>query len=72
MNNKRWRFYDIIYKNNIQGPNNVIVNLENYEWCKDIPVGFGNLNCKAYKVIKEITGLEINSCKVEMIYLDKI
>ena len=71
MSNKRWRLYNIIYKNNAQGPGEIIVNLDGFEWSSDIPVGFGNLNSKAYKAVKEITGLEIESCRVDTFYLDQ-
>lgn len=69
---KRWKLYDICYKNNKQGPTEVIVDLDGFSWSKDIPVGLGNLNSKVYKAIKEVTGLEIDSCKADTFYLDEI
>ena len=69
--NKRWRLYDIVYKHNKQGPSEIIVNLDEFVWSNDIPVGMGNLNSKAYKAIKEVTGCEMHSCKVEVFYLNE-
>ena len=31
----------------------------------DIPSGFGNLNCKVYRAIKEKTGREAISCRLD-------
>jgi len=67
---KRWRLYNIKYKNDAQGPGEIIVNLDNFEWSSNIARGLGNLNSKTYKAIKEITGLEIDSCCAEVFYLD--
>lgn len=68
--NKRWKFYDIKYRDNKFGPTEIIINLDEFVWSSSIPVGPMNLNTKAYKAIKEVTGLELSSCKVEMIYID--
>lgn len=32
----------------------------------DIPKGFGNLNCKVYRAIKEMTGREAISCRIDI------
>jgi len=64
---KKWKFYDIIYRDSKSGPSEIILNLDEYAWSSTIPVGPMNLNTKAYKAIKEVTGLELSSCKVEMI-----
>jgi len=68
--NKRWKLYDIKYRGNKYGPTEIILNLDNFEWSKDVPVGPFHLNTKAYKAIKEVTGLELDSCKVDTFYLD--
>jgi hypothetical protein len=70
MKQKRWRLYDIQYKGNKNGPSEIIVNLDDLDWSKDIPIGFSNLNTKTYKAVKEVTGSEIHSCKVDTFYLD--
>jgi len=63
------RFYDIIYKTPREDlPSSVIVDLESYPWSKDIPIGFGNLNSKAYLAIKAVTGCEPISCKLDLNY----
>ena len=51
-----WKLYDIVYKENNTGPGEIIIDLDGFEWSKDIPIGFGNLNSKTYKAIKEVTG----------------
>jgi len=70
MKTKMWKLYDIVYKDNKSGPGEVIIDLDGFEWSKEIPIGFGNLNSKTYKAMKEVTGLEIESCKVDVFYLD--
>ena len=70
MKKKRWRLYNIVYKNKGQGPGEIIVDLDEFSWSSSIPIGFGNLNSKTYKAVKEITGLEIDSCCVDTFYLD--
>jgi len=67
---KRWILYDVRYRDNKNGPNELILDLDGYPWSSSIPVGFFNLNTKAYKAVKEVTGLEIDTCKVDVIYLD--
>jgi len=58
------RIYNIIYKEpNSVSPTEIIVDLRRYY----ADVGFGNLNHRAYCAIKDITGYEAESCKVEMI-----
>lgn len=66
---KRWRLYDIQYRNGKTGPAEFTLDLDSFEWSKDIPVGPFNLNTKVYKAIKEVSGLEMDTCKVEMVYL---
>lgn len=70
MKNKRWKLYDIRYRENQSGPSEIVIDLDSFSWSKDIPVGFGNLNSKVYKAVKEVTGLEIDVCKVDVIYID--
>lgn len=67
---KRWILYDIRYRNNKHGPGELILDLDGYSWSSSISVGFFNLNTKVYKAVKEVTGLEIDTCKVDVIYLD--
>jgi len=67
---KRWRLYDIVYKNGGQGPAEITADLSVYN--DQVDVGLGNLNSKAYKAIKETTGLEMHSCKVDMVYINAI
>lgn len=68
---KRWRLYNIKYRDNKFGPAELILGLDDYEWSKDIPVGPFNLNTKVYKAVKEATGLEIDSCCVDTFYLNE-
>lgn len=63
------KLFDIKYKNNKEGPKELIFDLECFKWSKDIPVGPFNLNTKAYKAIKEATGLEVDTCKFDTIYI---
>lgn len=70
MSKKRWRLYDIRYRNNKTGPTEIVLNLDEFSWSKDIPVGPFNLNHKVYKAVIEVTGLEIDTCKVDTFYLD--
>lgn len=70
MKKKYWKIYSIVYEGSKSGPSEVIVNFDDYEWSKDIPVGPFNLNTKIAKAIKEVTGLDIRSCKADVIYLD--
>jgi len=67
---KRWILYDVRYKDDKPGPRELILDLEGFSWSSSVPVGFFNLNTKAYKAVKEVTGLEIDTCKVNVIYLD--
>jgi len=67
---KMWKLYDIRYRDNKHGPGEIVLNLDGFEWSKDIAVGPFHLNTKAYKAIKEVTGLELDSCKVDTFYLD--
>lgn len=61
-----WRLYDIDYEvKRGDLPTEIIVNLDKFPWINDIDVGFGNLNCKVHRAIKEITGCNSLSCKVE-------
>ena len=64
-----WKLYDIVYKDK-QGPSQLTVDLDVFKWSSSIPVGFGNLNSKAYLAIKAITGCESISCKCDVFYLD--
>ena len=58
------RIYNIKYKTeNNSLPTEIIIDLNKYI----ADVGFGNMNSKAYQAIKDITGYEAESCKVEMI-----
>lgn len=67
---KRWKLYDIRYRDNKSGPQELILDLDGFSWSKEIPVGPFNLNTKAYKAVKEVTGLEIDTCKVDTFYID--
>lgn len=68
---KRWRLYDIKYKDfRVNAPSEIIVNLDGYTWSSSIHKGLGNLNSKTYKAILEETGYESTSCKVDVFYLD--
>ena len=67
-NNVLWRLYDIKYDSNRTDlPTEIIVDLNKFPWFNDIPVGLGNLNCKASRAIKEITGCNSLSCKAEVL-----
>jgi hypothetical protein len=70
MKQKMLRLYDVSYKDGKSGPSEIIISLDNFERGPEISVGPFHLNNKAYKVIKEATGLELNSCKVDTFYLD--
>jgi hypothetical protein len=43
-------------------PSALILDISKYE---HIPKGFGNLNCKVYRAIKEMTGREAKSCRLD-------
>ena len=63
-----WRLYDIRYEYHREDlPTEIIVELDKFPWINDIDTGFGNLNCKAHRAIKEITGVNSLSCKVELL-----
>ena len=56
---------EIKYKNNNKDlPSELVIDFNNYEWVKNIPIGPINLNTKVYRAIKEITGEEAYSCKL--------
>ena len=67
MNGVKWKIFDIEYKNaNTSAPNEIIVsNMDKY--CADADRGLGNLNTRAYKIIKAITGFDAKACKVNML-----
>lgn len=66
------KFYDIKYESSNPGlPTELIIDLERFEWCNDIPVGLGNLNSKVIRAIKEITGCYPVSCRIGKIELPK-
>ena len=65
----RWRIYDIVYESDRQDlPTEIEVETDKFEWFNDIPVGFGNLNSKLGRIVREITGCDSKSCKYETIY----
>ncbi len=65
-----WHFYDIEYEQDVPGlPSELTVDLEQFRWSNDIPLGLGNLNSKARRAIKEITGCYPKSCKLNNIEL---
>jgi hypothetical protein len=61
------RIYNIVYKPNgiLDGvlPKEIVVDLNKYS----ADVGFGNMNHKAYKAIKDMIGFEAESCRVQML-----
>jgi hypothetical protein len=67
MNGVKWKIFDIEYENAIpSAPNEIIVsNMDKYSM--DIDKGQGNLNTRAHRAIKAITGLEAKACKVNML-----
>lgn len=70
MKKKYWKIYNIVYERGGCGPSEVVVSFDDYEWSNSIPVGPFNLNTKVAKSVKEVTGLDIRSCKADVIYLD--
>lgn len=63
-----WRLYDIKYeeeKNDL--PKELILDLNSFSWSKDVEIGMMNLNFKAFRAIKEITGCVATSCRVDVI-----
>jgi hypothetical protein len=65
-NTVRWRIYDIEYESDRKDlPTEIEVETDKFEWFNDIPIGFGNLNCKLSRMIKEITGCNSRSCKFD-------
>jgi len=61
-----WRIYDIVYETPRGDlPTEIHVDISKFEWFDDIPVGFGNLNSKLGRIIKEVTGSASHSCKYE-------
>ncbi|NBP16683.1 hypothetical protein EBU95_20225 [bacterium] len=64
------KFYDIKYECDDKNlPSELIIDLERFQWCDEVPVGLGNLNYKARRAIKEITGCYPISCKLGRIEL---
>ena len=66
-----WRLYDIRYEQ-YRGdlPTEIHVDLDDtqrFPWMKEVEVGPMNLNFKAFRAIKEITGSTATTCKVEML-----
>jgi len=63
----RWHLYDIIYESpRCDLPTEIIVDLDDdqrFPWTKDVEVGPMNLNFKAFRAIKEITGSVATGCK---------
>ncbi len=60
---KKVRVKDIrYYGSNKDLPKRLTLDISKYS---DIPVGFGNLNCKVYRAIKEKTGREAISCRLD-------
>lgn len=49
------------YGTNKNLPDKLTLDISKYN---DIPKGFGNLNCKVYRAIKEKTGREAISCQL--------
>ena len=63
-----WRLYDIKYESDRTDlPTEIIVDLTKFSWFDEIPVGFGNLNSKASRAVKDITGCNSLSCKVDIL-----
>lgn len=68
MSKKIWKLYDIkYYGSNKSLPKELVLDLNSYEWAKNIPVGPFHLNTKAFRAIKQETGYEAKSCKVDMV-----
>lgn len=66
--NMLWRLYDIKYEQERQDlPTEITVDLDNFPWSKDVEVGPMHLNFKAFRAIKEITGVTSTGCKVDMV-----
>lgn len=51
------------YGSNKDLPTKLTLDVSKYN---DIPKGFGNLNCKVYRAIKEKTGREAISCQIDI------
>lgn len=58
------RLFDIIYKEPREDlPKEIVVDLSKYNW---VVKGLGHLNSKAYLAIKDATGCESISCKLDI------
>lgn len=66
---KYTRLFDIKYKDGKIGPFEIVLNLDSFECNKNIPVGPHHLNTKVAKAIKEVTGLEVVSCRFDTNYI---
>jgi hypothetical protein len=64
-----WKLYNIEYESD-KGPDSLLVDLDGYSWSSSIPVGPHNLNHKAFRAIKELTGCDAITCKFDTIWLD--
>ena len=70
MKKKYTKLTNVRYRNGESGPSELFIDLEQFDWVKDIPVGPFNLNTKVYKAVKEVTGKEIESCNWDSIILE--
>jgi len=67
---KRWRLYDIKYKEPSSAPTDITLDLDGFPWSSSVSVGPHNLNYKAFRAIKEVTGCDAITCKFDVIWLD--
>lgn len=70
MKKKYTKLYNVRYKNDKHGPSEFLINFEDFSWSEGIPTGPMHLNTKVAKAIREITGLDVESCSFDTIYLD--
>ena len=67
-NSVLWRLYDIQYESPRGDlPTEIFVDLRKFSWFDEIPVGLGNLNSKVGRAVKDITGCNSLSCKVDIV-----
>lgn len=70
MSKKLTKLYNIKYHNNSPGPEELVIDLDQFEWSNSVPVGPMNLNFKVYRAIREITGYDASTCQFDTIYVD--
>lgn len=62
---KYTRLYNIQYQGSNTGPAEFLLDWNQFAWIQDVPTGPMHLNTIVAKAVKEVTGLDIISCKFD-------